>query len=416
MSTNLCVVRLPGMENYAVITPGLILFGLGATISELNGLIDEARQNKSIQPDHEETPFSTIGLIPTFDCNQRCIYCYSRGGETTEKMPLETAKNAIKHLTLEHRSTLKIHLVGGGEPLLHKQWVFEIARYAKVLFPTVEFHIVSNGTFDEEVLQWIYDNQCVVRISYDGVMHEYQRPLATGKSSKNLVQSNIKALISHSVPVMVQSIVTSKGVETLRKTIDEVASLGVDIVKFEAARETDVSRFTKGIEPDPEKYAEALLDVISYVGGNYPDMMVDTAYFSEPSKDYYCGVSGGNKMLTPDGLITACLEVSRPADPYSDKLIFGAVRNASIVTDQEKLDYLGGLNYTNQIGGCLKCNLRLLCHGGCPMEGIWERGFPLHKSSYTCKVEHYFLPRLLLLLAENPHIANVLVNDAEVLC
>jgi len=417
MKTNTCVVKLPGKNNYAVISPGLLLFGLGASEFELNKLIKEANNTKVDEAESENTTFSTIGLIPTFDCNQRCIYCYSKGGESTEVMPLGIAKDAIKYLKdSEQQNTLKIHLVGGGEPLLNKQWVFEISEYAKSLFEVVEFHIVSNGTFDGDVLRWIYDNHCDMRISYDGFMHETQRPLETGKSSKELVRSNIKSLVAHSVPVMVQCIVTSLGLKSLRETVDEVVSLGVNVIKFEAARATGVSRFVEGLEPDPKKYAQALLDVIVYVGKNYPNVMIDTGYFSEPSEYYYCGLCGGNKNLTPHGLITACLEISRPTDPYSEKLIFGSVENGLIISDQAKLDYLATLNYTKEIGGCTECNLRLICHGGCPVEGIWEYGFPLRKSSYNCKVEHSFLPRLFKLLAENPELTNVLAVDTEISC
>ncbi|NMB70509.1 radical SAM protein [candidate division WWE3 bacterium] len=412
-----CVVSLPGVRNYAVISPGLLLFGLGATPDDLTSLVNEAQNDTVDTAEAHDDAFSTIGLIPTFDCNQRCIYCYSKGGETCEIMPLDIAKDTIRYLKeSEKQDVLKIHLVGGGEPLLNKQWIFEVSQYASALFKVVEFHIVSNGTFDDDVLQWIFAHNCVVRISYDGAMHESQRPLATGKSSKELVRSNIKALVSHPVPVMVQCIITAPGLGTLRQTIDDVASMGVEVIKFEAARATDVSRFVPGIEPNPCEYAAALLDAIAYVGENYPDMMVDTGYFSEPSEDYYCGMCGGNKMLTPHGLITACLEVSRPTDPYAEQLIFGSVVNGTVILNQDKLDYLSGLNYTEELGGCLICNLRMICHGGCPMEGIWEYGFPLRKSSYNCKVAHSFLPRLLLLLAENPDLAKVLTNDPDITC
>lgn len=418
MGTIPCVVKLPGDNNYAVISPGLLLFGLRASPNELSGLIDEARANSVSDLSEVGYPdFSTIGLIPTFDCNQRCIYCYSKGGESKEIMPPNVAKDAIRFLKeTEGQNTLKIHLVGGGEPLLNKQWIFEISQFSKTLFENVEFHIVSNGTFDSEVLQWIFNNQCIVRISYDGVMHETQRPLATGGSSKDLVRKNIQALVSHSVPVMVQCIITTQGLKTLRKTIDDVASMGVEVIKFEAARATDISRFEVGIEPDPVKYATALLDVITYVGEKYPNMMIDTGYFSEPSEKYYCGIGSGNKMLTPHGLITSCLEVTRPTDPYSDKLIFGSVERGTVSLNQNKLDFLSGLNYTNELGGCIKCNLRMICHGGCPMEGIWEHGFPFRKSSYTCKLEHSFLPRFLLLLAENPNLVKVLANEPDITC
>jgi radical SAM protein with 4Fe4S-binding SPASM domain len=245
-------------------------------------------------------------------------------------------------------------------------------------------------------------------------MHSIQRPLKDGSSSSLLVQTNIRNLVLRDVPVMVQCIVTAQGLPKLIETVDDIASLGVHVIKFEAAKETAISRFQKGIEPDPIEYAQSLLDVIEYVCINYPGLMIDTGYFSEPSEDSYCGMSGVNTMLTPQGRITACLEVARLGDPFAEQLIYGELKDGKISIDREKQGFLEQLTYRNQVGGCNKCNLRMICHGGCPMEALWENGFPLRKSSFACKVEHYLLPRLMMMMAENPEIADVVANNADV--
>lgn len=80
----------------------------------------------------------------------------------------------------------------------------------------------------------------------------------------------------------------------------------------------------------------------------------------------------------------------------------------------EKRKALTVLHYEHQLGGCSDCSLRLICHGGCPMSSIWKAGFPVRKSVYTCSVEHVLLPELLLLLALDPRIARIVVEDGIV--
>lgn len=413
------IVFLPGNHNYALILPGAILYGLDViSESELTELINEAEEyHDNSNSELERSTVSTIGLIPTFDCNLRCIYCYARGGDSKEVMTYTLATNAIKHIhELEGNDSLKIDLVGGGEPLLYIDLVSDIVQYAKTLFKNVEIHVVSNTTFGKKAFDWIIDNNVLVRSSYDGVMQDQQRPFASGQSSKLVVTKNIRNLVEAKVPLMVQCIVTSQGVHTLRNTLDELMEMGVNTVKFEAARGTDVSRKADWAEPNPVEFANVLLDVIQYASEQNKDIKIDTGYFSVPSDTGYCGISGHNRMITPTGLITSCLEVSRPTDPYSDKIIYGQVRCGKIALNLDKQRDLFNLNLSNQIGGCASCNLKRICRGGCPMEGIWEHGFPLRKSGYTCAVEHTLLPRLLLWMAEDPKIVSVVANEVEILC
>jgi uncharacterized protein len=413
------IVSLPGGNNYAIILPGTIMYGLEVNSNEeLSELIKEAEE---YQPESQKNqnihPFSTIGLIPTFDCNLRCIYCYARGGDSKEVLLFTIATDAIKYIfEKEKNDSLKIDLVGGGEPLLYIDLVRDIVDYAKSLFKNVEVHVVTNTTFGKKTLDWITKNNVLVRVSYDGVMQEKQRPFWNGRSSKQIVTSNINKLVDSKIPLMVQCIVTSDGVNTLRKTMTELINMGVKTVKFEAARSTDVSRKANWVEPNPVIFAKALLDVIEFASEQDKDIKIDTGYFSIPNEGNYCGIFRHNRMITPTGLITSCLEVSRPTDPYSDKIIYGEVSQGKIVFDPDKHQGLSKIDISKQIGGCISCNLQMICRGGCPMEGIWESGFPLRKSRYTCAVEHAFLPKLLLDMAKDPKIVSVVANEAQILC
>jgi len=419
MHKNICIVKLPGKRNYALISPGRIAYGLNASEPELQGLVAEEEtfllEQKAPIDIQDPLASVSIGLIPTFDCNLGCIYCYARGGETKEIMPLEIGMAAIKDATRsENRELLRIYLVGGGEPLLYFDLVKQLIDYARATYQNVEVNVVTNGTFDNNVLKWLLKYGVNVRVSYDGAMHDVQRPYANGKPSSFTVENNIRRLILGGAFVIVQSIVTRDSLGTMQQTIDRVVPMGVNAIKFEPAIATGVSRASSITEPDPKQYAEALWEAIRYVAEQGYDLTVDTGFFGEPSTDYYCGMPVNNRIVTPLGKVTSCVEVARPGDPYANTVMVGNISGGRMVLDKTRKEALRILHYANQLEGCSSCNLRMICHGGCPMANIWRNGLPIRKSMFTCTVEHTLLPKLLLAIAEDPRIAKIVMEGSEI--
>lgn len=414
------IVELPGLGNYALIFPKRIEFGLGVTSKiELAEWIEEVEETRKKDYFEVKTASeSVIGLIPTFGCNLNCVYCYANGGDTKEIILFSLATEAIKYVyESEGKDTLRLDLVGGGEPLLYIDLVANIVEYAKSLFKNVVVTVVTNATFGKRTLDWMAASKTVVRASYDGVMQDFQRPFRNGKSSKKTVMDNIRNMVAIGVPLTVSCVVTAEGVDTMRGTLDEMVDMGVKAIEFEAARGTEASRKRGWTEPDPIRFADALMNAIEYASGLNHKIQIFTGYFSTPRETTgYCGVSGKNRTVTPSGLVTSCLEVSRPTDPYAEKMLYGEVGDGKILINSEKLAFLENFDSLAGREGCLKCNLRMICQGGCPLAGVWERGFPLRKSLYTCTLERYFLPKLLLAMAENPDIASVVTNEAKNIC
>ncbi|MBP7785716.1 radical SAM protein [Patescibacteria group bacterium] len=409
-----CVVKLPGIRNFAVVYPGNILFGLDATDEDLESLMFEAYSVPIENINEHSRNNASLGIIVTFDCNLRCEYCYARGGESKELISFETAKEALNSVRESSDGDyLDLFLVGGGEPLLYFERVLEIVEYAKTLFDEVQVNVVSNGTFGNNACEWLIKNNAGVRVSFDGVRQNIQRPFADGSGSSSIVIENIKKLIQSGVDVIVQCIVTSEGLDTLISTVDLVSSLGVKSIKIEPALSTDVSRADLSMEPDPIKFSRAMIEVIKHIADKGYKITLDTGFLSEPSNEFYCGMPNGNKVLTPHGLITSCVEVARPNDPYADIFIYGKVENG-LVFDLNKKKKLEDIHFVNQLGGCSNCNLRMICHGGCPMASIWKNGFPLKKSNFTCVVQHTLIPELLLLIATDDRIAPIVIDEVDI--
>ena len=413
MDTENAVIVLPGKGNYAITLPGQITFVLRATPQELlevkSGLLQEYVPEESVI----STPRASLAVIPTFDCNLRCIYCYAKGGESKEVVKLKYVRRALKYQREKNPNAqwLDLYLVGGGEPLLHFELVKEIFALAKCFSKEVQIHIVTNGTFKENVANWLIEKEVDIRISYDGVAQSFQRPFSDGKESVNDVERTIKYLVASNIEPTLQMIVTSRSINQMIESALKAIEMGIKVVKVEPALSSEVSRGGKSVEPNPVSYARKLLELIRYVAQHKLPLKIDTGFFTKPATGFYCGMANENFTLTPDGLITPCVEVARQFDPYMNKIGIGSVRQGSIALNNGNLLWLKSLSYKTQLGGCNNCELRMLCLGGCPMANIWRNGLPLKKSAYTCSIEHEFLPKLLLMIAKEPIIMDVVMEN-----
>ncbi|MFH1648312.1 MAG: radical SAM protein [Patescibacteria group bacterium] len=420
MNNNLCVIKLVGEKDYAIVTPGRIVFALDASDKEFKEVISEEEKIQNNFELEEDDPFESVSIIPTMNCNLACIYCYARGGEVKKILPLESAKNVIRDIrSRSQRSDLHLHLVGGGEPLLDLNYVSRLVDFSETLFDEVYVYVVTNGAFDDNTLKWLVNKGVNVRLSYDGVMQDIQRPFRDGSRSSALVESNIRKLVQRGVDPITQCLLTQRGLKHTFDSIDLLLSLGVKTIKIEPVLTNEISRGSIKLEPDPKEFATTLMEAIEYVALNstkYPGIKLDTGFFGKPTSGYYCGMSRQNVTVTPYETVTSCVEIVRLEDPFAEKVIFGNLTKDGIKVNQEKREWLSNVHFSNYAGGCPSCKYRLICAGGCPIHNIWRGGLPIRKSEFTCKVEHTLLPNLLTSMAEDAKIRSVVLDNTTEIC
>ncbi len=412
------LVRLDD-QNYAVILPNKILLITDASEDEIASLVKEERQNL-----HQELlaaaciPLTTderlvISLLPTLDCNLRCVYCYARGGDDKIYMTKEIARGVIDAAKASSQlERLELNFAGGGEPFMNFGVMQYARQYAGECFSDVDVSIVTNGTFNDDQFYWLQKCNASVRISCDGVAHGEQRGFADGLSSQEIVEHNIKQLVDNKNEFMVQCIVTSKSVMKMVESTKYFADLGAKTIKFEPAYITDSCRGEKGLTPSPVDYVRNFIRVLDFIRENKLEIKIDTSYFSRPTSGYYCGVYGENIIVTPSGDITACVEIARNTDPYSNVLIYGtlSIDDARFVVNEIAKAQLQKLHFSNY-SACMKCELRLVCRGGCPMQNIFEGGFSLTRSKYTCQIEKLLIPKLFSKLIKDVGYGEIILDN-----
>ena len=90
-----------------------------------------------ITPFRREEVFSPtyVTLMPTLNCNLRCTYCYSSGGEdTNEDMSFDVAKASIDMIVKNADKKVKLSFHGGGEPFYTR--TFDLVQEGNKIFST----------------------------------------------------------------------------------------------------------------------------------------------------------------------------------------------------------------------------------------------------------------------------------------
>lgn len=406
-------------ESRVVILPNKIIFLLDVSEYETNELIEKEKKEllKKMEKEKceaDKSPIANITFLPTFDCNLRCIYCYAKGGEEKIYLTEKLTKASINAIAAKTKaSEINIYFAGGGEPFLNFDIMKFAVDYSKDLFHTVNLGLVTNGTFNSEQLQWIINNNVDLRISFDGLAQDYQRPPAV--PFKKIIIKNIKSLSEFNYDFMVQCIITSKNVNNMVENVKYFSELGIKYLKIEPVHISEICRGDKSLIPKPIDFVYNFIQVLKFIAENDLDIKIDSSFISRPTTGYYCGISDPNINITPEGYITACVEVARKTDPFSDILLYGKclVDEEKFIFNDISITKLKKLHFSNY-ENCNKCNLKLICKGGCPIRNIFDNGFSFKPSKYTCQIEKNLIPQIFLLVKSNPKYCKIIFEDFKI--
>lgn len=167
--------------------------------------IEEHRVFKYFENKIKFSNFLNFTILPTYDCNMRCIYCLQQGGFK----PLYMTKRTIKLVTefiklqVESRYPRELRLTYyGGEPLLHYRAINEVTRPLQSLCEDMGVRfamgIITNGTLltERRIDEMLGYNLDFVQITLDGVreVHDKRRMFKSGGGTFNIILKNLKLL------------------------------------------------------------------------------------------------------------------------------------------------------------------------------------------------------------------------------
>lgn len=333
-------------------------------------------------------PVRTI-FVTSERCNMNCIYCYNNSSGQGDLMTVETGRRTVDFIAANarknHTGEIEVGFHGGGEPTVNWQVLKEITEYAGKVAEKYDLRLMStictNGMLSKTQVEWLAKHIKVVVISIDGPpeIHNRQRPAHNGEASFKKVAATIDRLTELEKPYIFRVTVTSFGEDKIP-----------DIVEFFNTRFHPKTicmepLFTCGrcissdcMPPQPEAFINGHRNSAPLVKKYHVPLQYSGArsFFLD---SIFCGVSGRNFFITPQGDVTSCIEVTNRNDPRSQVFFYGRMNNQTgeFEFDQERYRKLCSLQVQNY-EPCRDCFARWHCSGDCPAK------FPdLQKEKHT---------------------------------
>ncbi|HRI64914.1 MAG TPA: radical SAM protein [Polyangium sp.] len=323
-----------------------------------------------------------VTLFPTNDCNLACTYCYSRAGETNERLRPELAKKAIDILIQNAldlgREHIQVNFHGGGEPFHNFDLVRGAIEYGRAQCAKsglrLSSHAATNGILNPQQLEWLCDHLDAVSISIDGPpdVQDVQRPLkllnrSSSRRSSDFVVATIRFLESRSKRYGLRCTITDTNVDRLRDLVDFFrAETSVRSAQLEPVFVTGRCHSSGIGGLDARRFLTALVDAYDYgMERGFELRYSGSTLWSR--RESFCGADGRNFFLTPEGHVSACNEVSRKSDYHADRYIVGQLNNAGMQIDETKVSLLRQRRLHN-LPNCQTCFAKHNCAGDCAVK------------------------------------------------
>lgn len=319
----------------------------------------------------------SVKLFLTYDCNLRCKYCYSMGGDNPLYMEKDIAYSAIdlllSNLVQTGKDTLFIRFHGAGEPTLNFEVMKNSVEYAKkkskeLNFKTV-FSLTSNCTFDQIKAKWIVENMSHVNASLDGIaeVHNYHRPMVSGEDSFEKIIKNLNFFDSLNFPYEIRSTVSEISVDRLCESVDFFCrELKPRKIHLEPVSQCGRAIISKIKQPKPQEFVTEYFKAKNLASKKYKVDLYHSGADLDLLTSSFCGASGHNFVVLPDGNVTSCFDVCRIDDKRSDIFFYGFydTKSSRFKFNEEKLRFLSNRT-VYIISECKNCFIKYHCGGEC---------------------------------------------------
>ncbi|HTP56810.1 MAG TPA: radical SAM protein [Candidatus Paceibacterota bacterium] len=370
------IASLQRLNETGDLEPGPVretLIRAGVLVPE-NSQVDEVNQQSA---HHEAFAPTAVTLFPTFDCNLRCVYCYSNAGVRTQAMSRHVADAAIRTIVdnaiKRGTGSISLGFHGGGEPFFGPGWL--LMRHAvKTAKSAASQHglklttsSATNGVLNEEQLGWLCENLDSINLSWDGPpdIQDAQRPLANGSGSSTLVERTARFLTERNYRFGIRSTVTRASVNRLPELVGYFRNIAPTArIHLEPLFECGRCLTTKTGAPEYADFAQAFLDLCAARGGE--EFTYSGTQFGFP-KNRFCGACGDNFVISPFGDVTSCFEVSHSSDPLAKIFFLGKydVVRDSFTIDESRRQHLRSRT-VQRLPHCTDCIAKYSCAGDCP--------------------------------------------------
>jgi uncharacterized protein len=374
---------------------------------ESYGIVNGVPDAQPDQPANDIDRPDGVTLFPTFECNFRCKYCYSFGGEQPARMPWEIAQAAIDFVSRNAaergfpRFSVDFH--GGGEPTCNwklivksREYSLEIARRYGLQTSST---LVSNCVLSRAQLEWIVDNIKYVSASLDGppYIHNSQRPLANGKASYDFVAASLRYFDRIGYPYGIRTTITTSSVRLMSEMVTHFCeNFGTRQLHFEPLFECGRCAVNALTAPDKQVFVKDF-ERASETADRYGATLYYSGARLGNLTSTFCGGAGHNFVVLPDGQVIACNEVCRNTDPRWETFRYGYYdrETGGFVLDTDRQKYLASRK-VQTIPFCSRCFLKWHCAGECLAKCLLRSGDLFVPAKERCWINQELVKDMLV--------------------
>ncbi|MBR5016125.1 MAG: radical SAM protein [Spirochaetia bacterium] len=336
-------------------------------------------------------------IMPTYDCNFRCPYCFEqhrlcKGQEwLNQNMTPEMIDTIFKALKDYKDRGYKVSdcSLYGGEPLLAKnlETVRSICQHCKEL--GLELSAITNGYELEAFLDLLEEFKFKsLQITVDGVgtVNDKLRIHKSGCGTYEKILKNIKLATQRGIKVNMRVNISRGNLHGIKDLVDDLKARGFE-------ENEKYSYYFKAVNDDkcPENNVREheIIDELMRIGFTAQEAIMHQSQYSVPANGMkellkkegypefnpgYCGSEGGMMVIDPFGRVYPCWDIVAKDDTvvgYADKdtgrFIFGF----------EKAKWR--TRTTDIMETCQCCPYTFTCRGGCASRAFADHGSFFHE-------------------------------------
>ncbi len=329
---------------------------------------------------------SSAMLIVTHACNLACRYCFVQ--QEPSKMTFETALKAAQFLidNSDEKNIPSINFFGGEPMIMWDDIVHPLIKWIREEYKNpFTISMTTNGTLlNEERIEFLKENNVHILLSVDGAKEtqDYNRPQHNGCGSFDLVEKNIKPLLSFNKDMTLRMTAIPATCNHIFENIMWGNSMGYNSAfiianVFEAWDKEHWEILSKEIEKYSDYFIEQCRNnkipiMLNPIKDAFKDIKKINNACSVCEHRYSfgckaagkCGLGSGKfASIHPNGNIYGCQEMT---SNEGDKSIFYIGNLDDGVDDNLRINLMNLYN-ENKVHGddCENCQYDDICDGGC---------------------------------------------------
>ncbi|MDD3875719.1 MAG: 4Fe-4S cluster-binding domain-containing protein [Bacteroidales bacterium] len=333
----------------------------------LKDLLEYERINGYVCPSRKLNELTKLTILPTYDCNFSCSYCYAQEGRSTKILKKEDAKATIDFFIDPKRLAgrkIFLSVLGGGEPFMAWDICKHVISYARQRANKYNFTLgiglTTNGSIiNKEIIKILQENDVKASVSFEILPHVQN----TQREQYKNVCTTIDTLCESGISVTFKSIITPNNVNLLDEMVVEMSTRfpAVKSLKLQPVEDSSMFSNSEELKLFFNQFSDSFFNALKKAEALGLDLYCPTYSNMNYIMEHFCG---GEMCLTPEGSISICHRISSPQEKHYKEFVYGHVYNQKMDFDEESFNNLIAHDMHHD-EKCLNCFSKWHCGGGC---------------------------------------------------